>query len=328
MGALSVVVLVAGCDRRDIRVYRVAKEPPPWVLPAGWQEQEAGGMSLANFTVTGKSGQGAEVSVVPFKGVVGQDADLVNIVRERFGLPPLSAEELGKQVERVEIGALPGKLFEMAAGAGGESNAPRRFIIATVARDGTSWFFRLSGEDALVREQKAPFVQFLKSFAFVEKPVSEPRSRRTAASARPPATSESTVQAPEWKVPAGWQEQPASSMRVGSFLVTGPGGKADVSVTMFPGDAGGLLANINRWRTQQMSLPAVQEADLEKVLSPLALPGGKAMLADMTADNKKTRMITAIVPREGNTWFFKMMGDEAVVGAEKAKLIQFVQSVK
>ena len=116
-------------------------------------------------------------------------------------------------------------------------------------------------------------------------------------------------------------------MRLASFLVTGPGGKADVSVTMFPGDAGGLLANINRWRTQQLGLPAVQEADLEKLLSPLELPAGRAMLADMS-DNKQTRLVAAIVPREGNTWFFKMMGDDAVVGAEKASLIQFVKSMK
>ena len=70
------------------------------------------------------------------------------------------------------------------------------------------------------------------------------------------------------------------------------------------------------------------EADLDKLLSPLEVTAGKAMVVDMTTDNKQTRLIAAIVPRDGNTWFFKIMGDEAVVGAEKTGFIQFVQSMK
>lgn len=327
--ALFILGLGAGCDRRDIRVYHVPKEPPPWKLPAGWQEQESGGMSVASFVVAGKDGRSADISVVPFKGVVGQDADLVNVVRDRFSLPPLTAEELGKQVERVEVGPIQGKLFEMAAGtAAGGSGEPTRFIIATAARENTSWFFRMSGQDSLVREQKPAFVGFLKSFAFVEKPASESRARRAGTNEKQPPSSPAGT-APNWSAPDNWQEQPATAMRLGSFLVTGlGGGKADVSVTMFPGDAGGTLANINRWRTQQLSLPAVPETDLDKLLSPLEVTAGKAMVVDMTTDNKQTRLIAAIVPRDGNTWFFKIMGDEAVVGAEKTGFIQFVQSMK
>jgi hypothetical protein len=329
VGALAFTVLVAGCDQRGIRVYRVPKEPPPWKLPAGWLEQEAGGMSTASFVVEGKDGKSAEISVVPFKGVVGQDVDLVNIVRDRFGLSPLRAEELNEQVERVDVGPVKGKLFEMAAGAAGSGvGEPTRFIIATAARENTSWFFRMSGPDSFVREQKPAFVEFLKSFAFMERPASEGRARLASTNARRVPKSVAG-NAPNWTVPDHWQEQPATAMRLGSFLVTGQGGgKADVSVTMFPGDAGGTLANINRWRTQQLSLPAVQEADLGTLLSPLALPAGQALLADMTTTNKQTRLVAAIVPREGNTWFFKMMGDEAVVGAEKPSFIQFVQSMK
>jgi hypothetical protein len=329
VGALCCIVLLAGCDRRDIRVYQIAKEPSPWKLPAGWQEQEPGGMSAASFVVEGKDGKIAEISVVPFKGVVGQDVDLVNVVRDRFGLPPLSAEELSKQVERVDVGPIKGKLFEMAAGTQGSGGGePTRFVIATVARENTSWFFRMSGQDSLVREQKTAFVAFLKSFAFMERPASQGRARQASTNAKQMPKSVAG-NAPNWTIPDHWQEQPATAMRLGSFLITGQGGgKADVSVTMFPGDAGGTLANINRWRTQQLNLPAVQEADLAKLMSPLELPTGAALLTDMTTDNKQTRLVAAIVPREGNTWFFKMMGDEAVVGAEKASLIEFVRSMK
>lgn len=326
MTALLFAGLAVGCDQRDIRVYRVPKEPPPWVLPAGWTEEEPTRLSLANFVVQGKDGQSAEISVVPLNGILAQDTELVNVARDRFKLPALSPDEVRKQTERVDIGPAKGSLFDMAAGPAGTGAEATRLILATVTHDNTSWFFRMSGDDSLVREQKAAFVQFLKSFSFAEKPATEARARLASTNAKrvPPSAA---ANAPNWTVPDHWQEQPGNAMRLASFLVTGQGGKADVSVTMFPGDAGGMLANINRWRTQQLSLPAVQESDLEKLLSPLELPTGRAMLADMT-DNKQTRLVAAIVPRDGNTWFFKMMGDEAVVGAEKASLIQFVKSMK
>ena len=58
-----------------------------------------------------------------------------------------------------------------------------------------------------------------------------------------------------WKAPPAWEEQPASGFRKGSFLVRGANGEtADVSVISFPATAGGLLANVNRWRDQLNSL--------------------------------------------------------------------------
>ena len=61
---------------------------------------------------------------------------------------------------------------------------------------------------------------------------------------------------PVWTKPDGWQTEPLSEMRVGSFKVNGPNGRsADISVTAFPGDAGGLASNVNRWRGQVQQPP-------------------------------------------------------------------------
>src|SRR5260370_34380314 len=50
-----------------------------------------------------------------------------------------------------------------------------------------------------------------------------------------------------WVKPEGWSEQPLSEMRLGSFKVDGPNAtSADVSVTAFPGDAGGFAPYGNR----------------------------------------------------------------------------------
>ena len=52
----------------------------------------------------------------------------------------------------------------------------------------------------------------------------------------------------------------------------------------------------------------------------------------MNGQNAKTgqsaRLIGVIVPREGQTWFYKMMGDPAVAEREKTAFIKFVQTVR
>jgi len=108
-------------------------------------------------------------------------------------------------------------------------------------------------------------------------------------------------------------------------------GKAEISVSVLSGDGGGLLANMNRWRGQ-VGLAPVAESELDKQVSSLDVIGGKAMLVDMNGQNpetgQKVRLISAIVPREGLTWFYKLMGDEAAAGREKAAFIKFVQSAR
>ena len=51
-----------------------------------------------------------------------------------------------------------------------------------------------------------------------------------------------------WQAPAGWAQKPAGAMRKASYSVPGSDGDSDLSVTAFPGDVGGELANVNRWR--------------------------------------------------------------------------------
>ena len=72
----------------------------------------------------------------------------------------------------------------------------------------------------------------------------------------PPPSSGESVQ---WIKPESWNSQPLSEMRIGSFKVEGPNAvSADVSITAFPGEAGGLSSNLNRWRGQ-LRLPPLND---------------------------------------------------------------------
>lgn len=121
-------------------------------------------------------------------------------------------------------------------------------------------------------------------------------------------------------------------MVLNSFSISGEkGDQATISISAFPGTVGGALANVNRWR-RQLGLEPVEESGLPAMTTSIDVMGGKAMLVDMTGRDAKTgreaRMLAAAVPREGKTWFYKLLGDGPVVEAQKEAFVKFVQTVR
>jgi hypothetical protein len=119
-------------------------------------------------------------------------------------------------------------------------------------------------------------------------------------------------------------------MRVASFLISQDEGQAEVSVSMFPGDAGGELANVNRWRGQ-LGLEAIDEAALRKQATAIFPKDTRSILVDLRGvdarKQKPARLVGAIVPHGDQTWFYKLMGSEGVVEGEKGAFQKFVQTV-
>jgi hypothetical protein len=132
-----------------------------------------------------------------------------------------------------------------------------------------------------------------------------------------------------WQAPAGWVPKAASAMRKGSFSVPGAGGEADLSITAFPGDVGGELANVNRWRGQVGLTPLGPEG-LDASVSRFSANGLAFTLVDLTGqgDPGAKAILGAIVPFGGSTWFFKLSGTGALVGGSKAAFVDFLHTVK
>jgi hypothetical protein len=126
-----------------------------------------------------------------------------------------------------------------------------------------------------------------------------------------------------WTAPAGWTPKKASAMRKGSYSISGPEGAGDVSITAFPGDVGGNLANVNRWRGQ-LQLPPVQ--DVATAVQPLDTNGLHLLVFE--GANQGTRMIGVIVPQSDATWFFKLTGPDALVAREKPAFLDFLKTVR
>lgn len=315
--------------------------PISYKLPNGWQEQPPGQMDLVNFSVAGHQ---AELSVKIFPGEGASQLNLVNVMRDTMKLPPLSNEELAKIVEPVAIGGETGSLINLSAGtSSGTNSSADSILVAVVPHGGVTWFFKFSGAVEAVTAQKPVLLDFLKSVTFNDDALAgmmSPHGQTSASAntgklpsqpalpASQPAISDSGK--PDWQIPANWKEVPPTEMLMAKFVVSAKDGEADVTVSHFPGSVGGLLPNINRWR-RSVGATDIGDSELEKSYSTLDVTGGKAMLVDVNGKNPRTgkemRLVGVIWPREGETWFYKLMGDATVAGGEKDAFLKFVQSV-
>ncbi len=134
-----------------------------------------------------------------------------------------------------------------------------------------------------------------------------------------------------WTKPDDWQEQALSEMRLASYKVAGSDGAvADVSVTAFPGDAGGLAANVNRWRGQ-LHLKPLSDEELSSITQNMEVEGNFARVVDIRGSGEgphATGILGAVLKTPDRTWFIKMTGDHDLLEQQRDKFLKFVNSFR
>lgn len=136
-----------------------------------------------------------------------------------------------------------------------------------------------------------------------------------------------------WQLPEGWTEAAATSMRIGNFKIASSP-ETECYLTMLKGAAGGVDANINRWRRQmgQPELKPEEIAALPKVevlgqSGPLVeIAGSFTGMAGQQFENYMLMGVVIALPNEA--LFVKMTGPEAVVKAEKDHFVALCKSLK
>ncbi len=131
-----------------------------------------------------------------------------------------------------------------------------------------------------------------------------------------------------WDAPAAWKSKAASAMRKATYIVGDAGAEAELSITAFPNDVGGEAANINRWRGQ-VSLPPLAEAEMAGAVQRLTANDLAIAVVDFAGTGPNAQhLLGAIVPYQGATWFFKLLGPDATVAKAKPEFIAFLKTVK
>jgi hypothetical protein len=345
--ALAGGLFLGGCADQAVQVYTIPKEQNipqispmaanakgqhnhgtphlHWKLPAGWKEERPERMRVAVFSIAGDEGKLAKVTVTPLPGVSGIELDSLNIWRKELGLPDLSKEEFARAGEPVEVGDGSGHLYEMAATAPVQGQQFKTRTLGVIhPREGALWFLKLTGEEALVAAQKEQFVTFLKSVEFHAPDAHEKKEEVVSTN-----TGElpKTAGLPDWHPPQHWQAKAPGAMLLAAFTVPGDSGSADLTISKLPGDAGGLLSNVVRWR-RQMGLGPIAEAQLSENVSTVNIDAKPVQLVDILGkkpSGEAARMLVLLLPDGGETWFYKLMGPDALVSKEKNNLLKMVE---
>lgn len=261
---------------------------PTWSLPEGWSEETGSGMRQATIHITNID-PALEMSVIqlPSDGGDPEGYLLANVNRWRgqLGLPPVAQSELFDSSRTEEVLKVP--------------------------VDG--------GEATLVN-----LVGQLNSSPMSSAPFAGPFGGRPT----PPATGGGASPASEelkYEVPEGWQSTPAGGMRRAAFTIERDGKSAEMTVIVLPGTAGGLLANVNRWR-DQVGLPPVSEDELASSSHQLEVDGRTAHSVQL--DGEAESILGVILQQPEQSWYFKLKGDNQLVSDERPAFDEFVRSVK
>lgn len=125
-----------------------------------------------------------------------------------------------------------------------------------------------------------------------------------------------------WSVPAGWVDAPEVPDQLVAdyrFKGTGDALPGRMTVSVIPGEAGGLMANVVRWRQQMFATTISGIGPKDVVHSPVRGLTIVELTGQYQGPYVPTRLVGAIfqIPsKDGGilqTWFFKMVGDETTI---------------
>ncbi|RPG03784.1 MAG: hypothetical protein CBE06_000255 [Pelagibacteraceae bacterium TMED246] len=137
----------------------------------------------------------------------------------------------------------------------------------------------------------------------------------------------------DWIVPNNWIEKKATDFRLASYDIRSSNGELiDLSITVFPGDAGGVEQNVNRWR-RQINLSPLELNQLMNESSTQSSMLGEFYIFDLYNKNNNQAMIATIMPYYENsnsileTIFVKMVGSIDTLSELKYEFELFCKSI-
>jgi hypothetical protein len=317
-----------------------ATSPFAWTCPPGWTELPTTTMRLANFRPGGDPH--AECYMTLLGGDAGGLGANVNRWRAQLALPALDPAAIDALPKAPFLGR-DGVLLEAngtwTGMSGMESSSGWGLTGLLLVEPGGSAFLKMTGPAKLVADEREHFLELAKSFHAAKATDSKPAPGATPsgapgqiASGAPSRETTPATEAPHgsppkddfvWTLPEGWRRGPDKPMRAATFYA-GPGETLECYIAVFPGEAGGVLANVNRWRGQ-LDLPPLSESDVASLAS-IPMLGRNAVLVE--GEGKGAALVGAACPGPDRSVFVKMSGPPELVKTQRAAFLAFCASLE
>ena len=324
------------------------REHITWDVPEVWQSAKTtSGFQIGRFLIPagGDAGQPVAVKVTRFP-MKGRQMLLANVNRWRRQIghqQPLS--EPPEPVATFTQEPLKGEVYSLvgpggSTGAESESAAQPAILVAIVRGPEHTWFVKVRDQRSRVEANREAVLTFARSFQLeTDEAGDEPRvaaSGASGAATRPAGGSPNgrgaDAQTPagvDWQVPEGWQQvAPPNRMVLAAYQTEKAGQTVTLQVTRMRGNAGGILANMNRWRGQLGKQPV--QSRQQQPHQHVTINGWEGIMVDMHGDgDNQSRQRMRVVARFGQqeSWFFKLTGPHQAVNQAVDGFRAFVQSV-
>lgn len=292
--------------------------------PAHWKKLPASAFLLVKYQTQGEGAATTDITFSSLRTAPGSLLSNINRWRDQLGQPALDDAAV-KALPTVKTTFGDGVLVEIEGLApGADANKDGRMIGIIAEQGANAWYFKMRGNAVLTTKEKEHFIAWAQSVKVTAAPAPAAPTAPAAAPAAPAAPA--AAGALSWKLPDGWTAAANPGARYATINITGPNDtKAELAITKFPGDVGGDLANVNRWRGQ-IGLQPVAENELAPMITKITAGPKTIQLVDCTGT--QVRCAAGWVRHGAETWFFKLTGPDALVGAEKAKFATFLESVR
>jgi hypothetical protein len=137
--------------------------------------------------------------------------------------------------------------------------------------------------------------------------------------ATPPSPSPELIGKLRWKAPDNWEKQTPGQFQLELYKINAG---ASLAISSLPGDAGGIPANVNRWRGQ-IGLPSTEDVggDVIEVESE----GVSARWFELKGAEQS--ILAAIITLPKETWFFKLTCSTSELEGMREQFQNFLATV-
>ncbi len=131
-----------------------------------------------------------------------------------------------------------------------------------------------------------------------------------------------------WSVPSQWEEIEGNSFSLAVYKILNTKDYSEISVSKFPGDAGGIESNVNRWRRQVELGPVKLDQIISESITKIN-PIGKYSLHKIINNEKiETAFLCMILPLDDSTVFVKLKSTKNEINNLEQSFIEFCSSFR
>ena len=130
-----------------------------------------------------------------------------------------------------------------------------------------------------------------------------------------------------WDAPLNWIIKENNSFSLASYEIPYQNDSADLSITKFSGDAGGVLANVNRWRRQlDLEPQTLKQINATSIIGSSMI--GNFSVYKIINEQQDQAFLCAILPYADSTIFIKLKSTIITINALEKKFLDFCSSFK